>query len=148
MKIRERNWAKQRNLKQFLQKWHVLYSCFFLCIDLQYLSSWKALLLPMHQSKSYASLAWAFISSSLWVVPEIISHRDLPFRNAYRSWNRTNQSTTWFHVTLYCSVVSCIDFKLFLECLLLNCKCLQVSDTQQVLKKFPVIPEEQNRLKN
>ena len=84
----------------------------------------------------------AFISFSLWVVLEIISLRDFPFLNAYRSWSCTNPSTTWLHVTLYCSLVLCIDFKVFLECLLLNCMCLQVSGTRQVHKKFSVISEE------
>lgn len=108
-------------------------SLYWLC---KYLSSWKTLPPLLYQSKSWTSFMGTFLSFSLWVVPEIITHCDLPFLNAYRSWSCTNPSTTWLHVTLYCSLVLCIDFKLFLECLLLNCKCLQVSGTQQLLKKI------------
>lgn len=137
MKIRKRAWTEQTHLKTISTQRRLLYSF----LSLYWLYSTSLLEKPIHQSKSCIFFMGTSISSSVSVVSETISHCDLPFLNVYSAWNCTNQSTTRFHVALYCSLVSCIDFKLHLECLLLNWKCLLLSDTQQVLKKFPVIPE-------
>lgn len=117
----------------FYTKTH--YTHFFLCIDFVGCLFLKRTVTSIHQAiKLCTFFMGTSISTSLWVVSETISHCDLPFLNAYSTWNCTNQSTTWFHVTLYCGLVSCIDFNLFLECLLLNCKCSIVRYTTGALK--------------